>query len=156
MINRRIIAYLRPIVSLLVVTMLISCNYSGDTLGYSSAFVFPFSENVLKIKIDSLFNQHPQYKIPDKWHELDNWNRRGLGFLQGKIFYFREQPEEMFYVTSGVSDNINVHASLFIRAINRGYRWFKFDELDEAEKKRVEYRFEKSICSKLGNYSKSN
>lgn len=108
----------------------------------------------LRSDIDSLFYKNPQYKLPEKWEDLDDWSKRGLGFLNGKFFYFNSVPEEMYYVTID-SSSINGprKATMFIRSVNMGYRWFNYADMDDKEKKRIEERFDNEIVLKLNKYT---
>ncbi|WP_295671699.1 hypothetical protein [uncultured Mucilaginibacter sp.] len=106
--------------------------------------------------MDSIFSKNPQYKIPEKWRDLDNWSQRGFGFLKGKIFYFKTSPEEMYYVTmlgDSIDDDIKLKTTIAIRAINTGYRWFKYNELSDEERKRINERFNEEIVPRLEVYT---
>ncbi|BAU52306.1 hypothetical protein MgSA37_00461 [Mucilaginibacter gotjawali] len=97
--------------------------------------------------------------IPEKWRDLDNWSQRGFGFLNGKIVYFKISPEEMYYVTilgDSVGYRSNLKTTIAIRAINIGYRWFKYNELSDEDRKRINDRFNEEIVPKLEVYTNSH
>src|SRR5882672_7782340 len=87
------------LLGIVVLGTLSSCNFSSGTLGGFEDNVFPVSKKRLDNAIDSLYKEFPQYKIPEKWMDLDNWSARGYDFLESNIFYFKDNPEEMYYVT---------------------------------------------------------
>ena len=138
---------------------LVGCNYSRDSLGSSSGIFFPVSRKTLEVGMDSIFSKNPQYMIPEKWRDLDNWSQRGFGFLNGKIVYFKISPEEMYYVTilgDSVGNRSNLKTTIAIRAINIGYRWFKYNELSDEDRKRINDRFNEEIVPKLEVYTNSH
>jgi hypothetical protein len=49
---------------------LISCD---GTLGGFNIISFPVSKKKIEIAIDSLYSKNPEYKIPSKWEEHNNW-----------------------------------------------------------------------------------
>lgn len=138
---------------IILLFLLISCNYSAGTLGSFPAFNFPVSREHLQFSIDSLYRGNPQYKIPEKWIDKDNWSERGYDFLESRIFYFSDNPEEMYYVTfEGKNFNLDdkTNAVLAIRAvINKNSRWLKFDEIEIERRNQIQKRFYDEIISKL-------
>ncbi|TDE14819.1 hypothetical protein [Dyadobacter psychrotolerans] len=132
-----------------------SCNMDNlaGTLGTFQPWGFAASEDQMNKAIANLYAQNPKYVIPEKWKYLDNWEESGYGFLQGKIFYFGQIPEEMYYVSysSDHIDDMKVMA-ISVRAVTDGndsMRWFKNDEIQESEQKRINNRFYEEIIKKL-------
>ena len=130
---------------------------SCGTLGGFEIITLPASESKLNSAIDSLYKNFPEYKIPTKWNYLNDWEDRGYGFLDGKIFYFNNDPEEMYYVSfihdDSVIDTLHPETRLSIRAVNKGQRkWLLKKDLNGSEQKRIIERFKNEIISKLKNY----
>lgn len=143
---------------IIIVFFLVSGCMSGGTMGGFDIRTFPISKSVLNQAIDTLNLRNPEYKLPDKWKERDNWSRRGYGFLESNIFYLKGDPEEMYYVTF-IGDSTMLadpkKISIAVRAVyNGGKRWLLENDLDKQEKERIEVRFDKEIISKLENYAK--
>ena len=103
--------------------------------------------------ITNLYKQNTQYIIPGKWKYLDNWEESGYGSLQGKIFYFEENPEEMYYVSHYTEKLDGQDAvAMAVRAVNNGdasMRWNTIDFFLEPEQKRINDRFYEQIIKKL-------
>jgi len=80
-------------------------------------------------------------------------------FLKSRTFYFKNDPEEMYYVTFKGDSAMLADPSkttIAIRLINRsGPKWFKYVELDTIERKRIEERFDKEIILRLEGYPKT-
>jgi hypothetical protein len=137
---------------------LMGCGTLGSI---GEMIVFPASKNRLSIAMDTLYSRHPEYKIPEKWEGFDDWSKAGYDFLEGKVFYFKSPPEEMYYVTFiGDSETLadTTKIGIGIRAIYNGNykgRWLLADSLNSKETKRVETRFNKEIISRLEEYSKT-
>ena len=74
---------------LLVIVSLISCD---GTLGGFNTISFSTSKRKIENAIDTLYSNHPDYRIPDKFKEFDNWSKRGYDFLDSRIFYFSQTP----------------------------------------------------------------
>lgn len=130
----------------------------GGTLGGFDKRIFSTSKNKLNKAIDTLYLNHSEYKIPDKWSDRDNWSERGYGFLESRIFYFKAHPEEMYYV-SFIGDSATLadskEISIAIRAIyNGGKNWKPKNDLDKHERERIEVRFDKEIIYRLESYTK--
>jgi hypothetical protein len=129
----------------------------AGTLGGFDERTFPISKESLSFAITQLYEEHPQYRVPKKWQQHDNWNERGYDFLDADIFYFSSGPEEMYYVTY-IGDSITQtnprKISIAIRAIyteqkgwqlERDFRW--------KEKEQIEERFNREIIAKLEEYA---
>jgi hypothetical protein len=129
---------------------LIVVNGCG-TLGGWDDICFSVPKKTFEVQMDSLFIQHPEYKIPQKWNDLNDWSERGYDFLESWIFYFPSSPEEMYYVTivTDPANSTELKTTIAIRSVNMGDRWFNHDEVNEKERERIEARFEKEIVSKL-------
>lgn len=148
---------IKIIFTFLLILTLISCD---GTLGGFNTRIFPVSKEKLVIAIDSLYKENPKLYIPEKWKENDSWKKRGYGFLDTRIFYLKNDPEEMYYISfiGDSNDSIqtnNNSTSIAIRAVytNRFRKWFYEEEFDENEKERIENRFDKEIISKLEKYT---
>jgi hypothetical protein len=143
--------------------ILLTCSLTGcigsGTLGGFDSRTFPTSKQNLVQVIDTLFLKHPEYRIPDKWKSFDDWKERGYDFLDSRIFYFKSEPEEMYYVTffgdANDSVQINSHStSISIRGINNGIpHWTLEDEINSSDKKRIKKRFDEEIILKLEQYT---
>ena len=145
-------------ISLFIILFLTSCGFGAGTLGGFDTYFFPTSKKSITESIDSLYSQHPEYKIPEKWIYLDDWKARGYDFLETNIYYFNSAPEEMYYVSfyGDANDSIQVEESktgISIRAVNNGYGWIKEEETSSNEKARIEKRFYEEIVSKIELYS---
>jgi len=145
---------------ILFTIVLIGCGVAAGTLGGFDRITFPTSKRALVVAIDSLYAQHPEYKIPDKWKREDDWKSRGYDFLDSRIFYFMKQPEEMYYVSfyGDANDSVQVDSTataIAIRAVYNGstYNWTKEGDLNSSEEKRMQKRFKEEIISKLEKYT---
>lgn len=136
------------------------CDMFGTgTLGTFQQWSFPVSEKRLDREMGLLYENNPTYVIPDKWKHLDDWQKSGYGFLKGKILFFEEAPEEMYYVSyfeaepnSFANDNDFTITVIAVRAVNNGNsRWNTVDDYakNKAEIERIDTRFYKEIISKL-------
>ena len=133
-----------------------SCILGGGTLGGFPPKTFPISVINLERAMDSLFRVNPQYKIPAKWQGRDSWSDRGFGFLNSRIFYFSQDPEEMYYVTFIGDENMDKlnTATIAIRAVDSSTEnWLTCDELNEHRQKEITNRFQTEIITKLESYS---
>jgi hypothetical protein len=151
---------LRTIVLFLL--LVVSGCLGAGTLGGFDLIKFSTSKRVLVNAIDSLYAQHPEYRIPNKWKARDNWKSRGYDFLDTRIFYFSSSPEEMYYVSFYGDANESIQADttttgISIRAVNSGAdaHWAKESDFSPSEKKRIDERFRSEIVSKLEAYSNS-
>lgn len=144
--------------SIITSVLFSGCDISSGTLGGFNVHTFPTSKSKLNNAIDTLYSKHSEYKIPEKWWEKDDWNERGYGFLESKIFYFKEYPEEMYYV-SFIGDSAmlekSTQASIALRAVyhRERDRWLLSEDVDINERARIEARFDKEIIKRLENYT---
>ncbi len=95
---------------IVVVMAFSSCKWFGaGTLGAFQDWAFLLPKNQFEKQISLFIKSNPQYIIPKKWEYLDDWEERGFGFLNGKVFYFKNNPEELYYVyTSEIGFRITV------------------------------------------------
>lgn len=127
----------------------------GGTLGGFELRIFPTSKKKLVQAIDTFFIKYPKYKLPPKWVSFDNWKARGFDFLDGRIFYFKTNPEEVYYVTMYGDGNDSVQidttkTGMSIRAFrNEKFGWTKVDNCSRQEKQRIQKRFDEEIVSKI-------
>jgi hypothetical protein len=103
--------------------------------------------------IDTFYRQNPEYTIPEKWEQFNSWHGRGYDFLEDKIFYFKDPPEEMYYVTiygdSAMQANPD-QIQIAVRAVcNGALHWNKKSDFKAAEVKRVQDRFHNEVITKL-------
>lgn len=133
---------------------LFSCQYIGaGSLGAWKIKVFPVTNKQMASSIDSLYNEYPQYKIPEKWrYESDYWKRDGFQLSKIMFFYFESGPEEMYFVSflePGAVKN-REYVRLAIRSIyNEKMGWKEIKKYNDEEKVRIEQRFENEIIPKL-------
>jgi hypothetical protein len=152
-------ATLRLIIVLLIF-ILTGCGIGAGTLGGFDTKEFSTSKQNLVRAIDTLFARHPEYIIPSKWKSRNDWKERGYDFLDSRIFYFKSEPEEMYYVTfyGDANDSIQVDTTktgLSIRATDNGISGWTLEEATSSkDKKRIEKRFEEEIILKLEEYIK--
>lgn len=142
---------------LIVLFSLLSCD---GTLGGFNTIRFPVSKKNLEIAIDSLYFKHPKYKIPDKFQDYNSWSERGYDFLDSRLFYFSEFPEEMYYISFiGLDQTFKdtTHIDIAIRSvfIESKERWLEEKDFTEDEKIRINSRFKNEILSKLEEYTNS-
>lgn len=134
-------------------------NFSPGTLGSFQKWRFPISEKQFDAEVNAFFKSNLQYGIPQKWKHLDSWNKNGYSSLNGKIFYFNEKPEEMYYVSyspdvDGFEDEKKSKSTtISVRAINAGNDggWNTVEDLEKNKNEinRVNERFYKQIIVKL-------
>lgn len=145
--------------TILFITFILTGCIGAGTLGGFDLRTFPTSKRNLVQAIDTLYLRHPEYEIPNKWKTFDDWHERGYDFLDSRIFYFKTNPEEIYYVTfiGDANDSIQVDTTktaLSIRAYrNNKFGWTKEEDLSSKEKKRVQQRFDQEIISKLEEYT---
>ena len=124
----------------------------GDTANFKT------SHPILEVAIDSLYIQHPEYKTPQKWAQYNSLAIKPLPYMFKKIFYFKSNPEEMYYV-SLIDDSVMTgdtsQTGLAIRAVYRGGGWLQEDKFNYKEQKQIQRRFNKEIISKLKGYTKA-
>jgi hypothetical protein len=137
---------------ILTASSISACNIGAGTLGRFDSRKFETGKKSLVIGIDSLYKLHPEYTIPDKWKDFDNWSERGYDFLEGRILYFAASPEEMYYITVLAGDETRAA----VRAVHTGTgRWLLEEDFSSTEKERIETRFDFEIISKLETLTKS-
>jgi hypothetical protein len=137
--------------------LLISCD---GTLGGFNTIRFPISKKKIDIAFDSLGANYSEYKIPDRYKDYNNWSKRGYDFLDSRIFYFKQLPEEMYYVTFVGDEEIfkdTTHIDIAIRSVFIGSKkkWVKQEDFTEEENNRIQARFKNEIISKLERYTNS-
>jgi hypothetical protein len=142
---------------LLVMFSLLSCD---GTLGGFNTISFPTSKKKIEIAIDSLYFNYSEYKIPDKYQEFNNWTKRGYDFLDSRIFYFSQSPEEMYYISFiGEEETLKdtTHIDIAIRSVFTGSKrkWLKQEDFTKEEENRIQTRFKTEIISKLEKYTES-
>ena len=142
---------------LFLLVLFTSCNYPGDgALGGWNIVVFKTTEEKLKVAIDSLYKIEPKYHQIKKWqYEADYWIK-DHSYLRTIIFYFKDEPEEMYYVTFvglGLGDNPN-YSRLAIRGVENGKgSWKRYDDFSTTEQLRVAKRFDREIVKRLESIS---
>src|ERR1700686_1727012 len=123
------------------------------TLGGFEIITFSTSKQKLESGIDSLYAKYPQYRIPPAWKSLDDWSARGYDFLESRLFYFNNPPQELYYV-SFVGDSTDFadtsKISISVRAVtNETSGWKLEKDVSSKESDRIEARFRKEIVEKL-------
>ena len=142
---------------LFVVIICINCD---GTLGGFNTVSFPVSKKKLEVAFDSLYSNYPEYKIPDKYQEFNSWSKRGYDFLDSRLLYFSQSPEEMYYI-SFVGDEQTFkdtsHIDVAIRSvwIASKRKWLEQDDFSKEEENRIQTRFKSEIISKLEKYTNS-
>jgi len=138
-----------------------SCKwFSAGTLGSFKRWAFVITEKQFEQELSQFFKNNPQYLVPEKWDYLDTWKESGYGFLKSKIFYFKDGPEEMYYVSyRDIDDDFTAKEGfkttiISIRAVTDGNEmriWFTVEdyEKNKVEEKRIDDRFHNEIISKL-------
>ena len=137
-------------------SFLLICVYFSSgcgTLGGFEPIYFDCNKNQVSEEIDSFYLKHSEYRIPNKWKNFDDWDKRGYDFLDGRIFYFLKPPEEMYYVTfvgDSAFQSSNSPINMSIRGISKGHpKWLLNEDLTEVEIKRINERFRVEILSKI-------
>jgi hypothetical protein len=140
---------------LLITFLLISCD---GTLGGFNTVSFPVSKKKIEIAFDSLYSNYPEYRIPDKYQEFNSWSKNGYDFLDSRLFYFKQSPEEMYYI-SFIGDEETfkdtTHIDIAIRSVFIGSKrkWLKQEEFTKDEESRIQTRFKAEIITKLEKYT---
>jgi hypothetical protein len=133
--------------------LLAGCGYfSAGTLGGFPPITFPTTKKNLETAMVEFYKNHPEYSIPQKWKAEDTWPERGYDFLDSRIFYFSNDPEEMYYVTFIGDDSMDKigTATIAIRAVySNSHHWDTYDELEESKQKEIEARFNDEVISRL-------
>lgn len=143
---------------LLIAFLLVSCD--GNYLGGFNTLSFPISKKRLEVALDSLYYNNPEYKIPNKFQDFNNWSKMGYDFLDSRIFYFKEKPEEMYYI-SFIGDEEtfkdSTHIDVAIRSvfIVSKKNWFEQKDFTKEEENRIQTRFKSEVISKLEKYTNS-
>jgi len=141
-----------------ICSVLAACN----TLGQVGDSV-RFNTSTLKLDnaIDSLYKNYPEYQMPATWAKYKNSivKRSPSLYTEDKFFYFKSNPNEMYYVVL-VNDSLmtddSARTRLAIRAVNRGSdKWTLESGLDNDAEKAVIKRFDDEIVTKLRAYTKS-
>jgi hypothetical protein len=139
-------------------TLLTSCG----TLGGFEIITFSTSKHKLEAGIDSLYSRYPQYRMPNDsaWKSNDDWSARGYGFLDSRIFFFSNPPQELYYV-SFVGDSTDFadtsKVSISVRAVtNISSGWRLEKDVSSREGDRIEERFRKEIGEKLESLTHSH
>ncbi len=132
---------------------LYSCDFTDDALGRWPERTFPISRKNLTAAINQLYKKNAEYKVPGKWAEEDSLEKKSYFFLSGMTFYFKENPEEMYFVTLLVDDPSLADSSktmIAIRSVSYGVgKWYRYSDESPDERVRIEKRFDKEIISKL-------
>jgi len=135
------------------------CNMFGaGTLGGFQEWSFPVSRELFDKEISNLYKDNPEYIIPEKWQYLDSWEANGYGSLDGKIFHFKSQPEELYYVSywetkhDFLGDPDRKYTEIAVRAFHTGkggWETVDYFKKNKAGKNRINTRFYNEIVSKL-------
>jgi hypothetical protein len=156
MINQKRITLTFAFAYLLISNANISCGTLGAKFGIID---FPISKKKLEIGIDSFFSKNPEYAVPGKWISDTNWVRSGYGFLESRTFYFKSQPEEMYWVTfvgdSAMLADPGVSRIAISAIFNITGRWIYGKDINDIELQRVRKRFQYEIISKIEQYTKT-
>jgi hypothetical protein len=126
------------------------------TLGGFDPRTFSTKKIYIEHAIDSLYSVYPDYRMPAKWKKYDFWGAAGYGFLETRMFYFKNPPEEMYYVSFiDYPSQDTTTTTISIRSVFNGERWSKEEDTHRQEEDRIEKRFDSEIVSKLGRFSNS-
>jgi hypothetical protein len=133
---------------------------SCGTLGGFETVTLTTSKQKLEKGIDSLYLAYPDYRIPSKWKSKDDWSARGYDFLESRLFYFKNKPEELYYVSFVGDSQIladTTQVSISVRAVtNESSGWQLEKDISSGEHDRIELRFRKEIIEKLERITNSN
>jgi hypothetical protein len=134
------------------VVLLAGCG----TLGGFDPRTFSTKKIYIERAIDSLYSVCPEYRMPAKWKKYDFWDSAGYGFLETRMFYFKNPPEEMYYVSFiEYPSQDTTTTTISIRSVFNGDRWTKEEDTHRQEELRIEKRFDSEIVSKIGRFSNS-
>ncbi len=145
---------------LYLLSLIVICTNCDGTLGGFNTISLPTSKKKLETAFDSLYSNYSEYKIPSKWIEYDHWSKSGYDFLDSRLLYFNQSPEEMYYI-SFVGDEETfkdtTHIDIAIRSvfIGRKRKWLKQEDFNKEEENRIQTRFKTEIISKLEKYTNS-
>lgn len=148
-------------IKIVILFLIFSIAGCDGTLGGFKTRKFPVSKQILVVAIDSFYKTNPQFMTPLKWkNERDSWKKRGYDFLDTRIFYLKNDPEEMYYVSfiGDGNDSIqrdNNSVSIAIRAVftRKNMRWLYEKDFSGNEKARIENRFNSDVISELEKYA---
>ncbi|WP_183575460.1 hypothetical protein HDF18_16185 [Mucilaginibacter sp. X5P1] len=139
-----------------ICSMLAACGTMGQI---GDSVRFSTSTAKLESALDSLYKNYPEYKMPATWAKYKSSIVRESPFTEDKFFYFKSNPEELYYVVlinDSVMTDDSARTRLAIRAVNRGSdKWILESGLDNDEEEAVIKRFDDEIVSKLRVYTKS-
>jgi hypothetical protein len=144
---------------ILTAIFLYRCDSSDTLLGGWPDRTFPISRKKLTSAINQLYDKNVEYKVPGKWMEEDSSIIKSNFYLLSTTFYFKENPEEMYFVSFIGDDSMLADSSktiISIRSVNNGEKWLRYVDENPAERVRIEKRFDKEIISKLELYSGTN
>jgi hypothetical protein len=133
------------------IVFLLGCG----TLGGFDPRTFSAKRKDIEQAIDSLYTKYPEYRMPPKWKTYDFWDSAGYGFLETRMFYFKNSPEEMYWV-SFLEFPDTTTTSISIRSVFDGSHWNNEGDTHRHEKNRIEARFDEEIISKLESFSHSH
>ncbi len=121
----------------------------GGTLGGSKNFVFSCSRREVLAKMDVFLELNKEYELPLKYSEQDDWSEKGYDFLHYRLFYFKNDPEEIYYVSlvkNELDENLDSKPSnIAVRSyfdFKQKY-WINGVGWKKEDKKRIEARFTK-------------
>jgi len=138
------------------------CSCAGSigagTLSGWDNVIFPTSKEDVQKAIAELYKNNPKYRLNNKWKSQAEYWLKNFSYLETVIFYFSEEPEEMYYVTfvePGTSDNPKC-TGLAIRGVENGVgHWKEYQEYSDIDKIRIDERFRREIVSKIERYTKT-
>lgn len=141
-----------------VAIILTSCNLNiAGTLGGGDTYRFNCTEEKLNFFLDSIEEDNLSLKIPEKWIKYDNWEQKGYGFLNGKVYYIKgkeSDEDEMYYVSViPPKENFNKNPGTSVRSVFRIVkskpRWLNLDDLYWWERRGIEEKFQEKVLSQL-------
>jgi hypothetical protein len=144
----------------LFICFLFLCSCGGSigagTLGGWDTISFAVKERKLDSAINNIYEAYPEFQVPSKWlYAKEFWKNSGYDFLQAHFFYFRESPEEMYYVSYiGAGSDNPTPARIAIRSVyTEAMGWRTNDKFSKEENTRITKRFNDEIISKLEKYT---
>jgi len=141
-----------------ICSMLAACNTLGQI---GDSVRFNTSTANLENALDSLYKNYPEYKMPATWAKYKSSIVKvsPSPYTEDKFFYFKSNPEELYYVVlinDSVMTDDSARTRLAIRAVNRGSdKWILESGLDNDAEETIIKRFDDEIVSKLRVYTKS-
>jgi hypothetical protein len=147
----------KTIIILFIIIFLSNCKDKiAGTLGGGNVYEFNCSEEKLNKCLDSFYKKTKKLKIPKKWVEYNNWDEKGYGFLNGKVFYIKNDSgykEEMYYVSVWSDSITSAESYVAVRSVFRMFgdtpRWLYFEDISEPDALKIEYNFNKIILKNL-------